>query len=459
MRRALRNFLTNLLTSGLIIAAAVAICGDVAEACQYTVRDVAFVDLGDSPYRLYVFSQGDSNEALKGTLSKALDDASGRLDDSNVVAELVDMDVASKHTAVAYLETANVTTFPVVVLVSPDNRVLQLGEGSGPVKPADLDGLIQSVIESAVRDDIFSRVLDIHSVMIVIEGGDAAPNAQTTQMAKDFIPRVRDILDVLPKPIDHPPHLIVLTREQAKKERILLWSLGVDLEDESITQVAVLFGRGRRLGPVLRFPGDDSRKFERSLAAVGQDCECGLDRSWMQGGMVPHVWNEATEKIALAKLKFDPGSPEVKTEIALLLSRGPGGKAAVADSELIFPALGYQEIELDVVAEAGVSETENAETAAAEPDVEEKTAAVRIASATPASDATAEATAEAISDAASNKPSELPPDITAKTLSMKVTETEGSSRSRLVYSVLIGLVAFVLVVGVSLLVTGRRENR
>ena len=25
-------------------------------ACRYTVRDVAFVDLGDAPYRLFVFA-------------------------------------------------------------------------------------------------------------------------------------------------------------------------------------------------------------------------------------------------------------------------------------------------------------------------------------------------------------------------------------------------------------------
>lgn len=471
----MRSVLRYLLVIGLILTAALLAGGERAVACQYNVRDVAFVDLGDSPYRLFVFSKGEATKSL----SESLEHSQNRLVESNIEAELVDLDSNAEHLAVAYLETAKVTTFPAAVLVSPDNRTLRLDDSDKPLQADELDGLVQAIVESAVRKDIMARVLDVHSVMIVVEGDADAPNAETTKMAQEFIPRVEGILDVLPKPIDHPPHLIVLTREQAAKEKILLWSLDVDLQDESITQVAVLFGRGRRLGPVLRFPGDDERKFERSLAAVGQDCECGLDRSWMQGGMIPHVWSTETEKIALAKLKFDPGSPEVKTEIAQLLSRGPGGKSAVAESEVIFPALGYQEIELDVVSESSsaaspeASESVDASEKTAVADANDaKSETTQLASRLPAASSVESGTSTASSESvASNagasselatsddkaaSESQLP--VTAKALSVTVTEEEGSSGSRWIYSVVIGLVVFVLVVGASLLFTGRREN-
>ena len=335
---------------GLLVAALAVLPAGQVDACRYTVRDVAFVDLGSSPYRLVVFSEGEPDAALV----TARDAVRDRLVDSNVVLELIDQQ-DSEHPAVALLETTDVREFPAVVLVSPDERLLVLAEGMTELDSAKLNTLVDSIIASPVREDLLSRAFDVHSTMIVVEGGDAAENERIVAMAEQFIPQVRDALPLMPKPIDGPPHLIVLTREQIAAERILLWSLGVDLEDDTATQVAILFGRARKLGPVLRFPGDDARKFERSLAVVGQDCECGLDRSWMQGDMVPHIWDEERERVAMARLRFDPGSPEVKTEIAQLLTRGPGGKQALAESDIVFPAIGYQEIELDAPEDVAVA--------------------------------------------------------------------------------------------------------
>ncbi len=343
MRRATRQTTpAALVLATLAIAFGGGLLTDNAAACQYTVRHVAFVDLGDSPYRLYFFTKGDAAASFGEAVNKVQD----RLAESNVEAELVNLDANAEHSAAPFLQTAGATEFPAAVLLSPDGRALLLAEGAEKLTAANVPNLIDDVTRSKIRDEIFSRVLDVHSVMIVIEGEDAELNERITQMTRDFIPKVRDHMPLMPKPAKEPPHMIVLTREQAKAERVLLWSVGADLQDTSIAQVALLFGRGRRLGPVLRFPGDDVDKFEYSLAVVGQDCECGLDRSWMQGDMIPHIWNEESEKVALAKLGFDPGSPEVKTEIAQLLSRGPSGKAPVDETGLVFPSLGYQEIEL-----------------------------------------------------------------------------------------------------------------
>lgn len=453
----MRQTLLFFLTGGLVIMAVGMVTARPAEACQYNVRDVAFVDLGDSPYRLFVFAKGDTTGGETTTaLREALENANDQLADSNVVSELIDLDKHPEHAATAYVEMADITTFPAAVLVSPDNRALRLSAADEPLQAGAVSELVSAVITSATREDIFKLVLDIHSVMIVVEGGAKAPNKSTAQLARDFIPRVNDILSDLPKPIDHPPHLFVMTREQAAQERILLWSLGVDLEDESVTQVAILFGRGRRLGPVLRFPGDDERKFERSLAVVGQDCECGLDRSWMQGGMVPHVWDAEMEKQAYAKLRFDPGSPEVKTEVAQLLSRGPGGKAAIAEADVIFPALGYQEIELDVVAASETSTDAGEDT-----DASEDTVATG-ASSPSASEGSVPGETESANDVASSEPatSEAAMTEAAATAEPGVElVVEESNSSRLVIAVVVGLIVFALVGGGAVFVMGGRENR
>jgi len=432
------------LIAALAITSALA-GGHIAAACQYTVRHVAFVDLGDSPYRLFVYTPAGGVDEF----TQALKTASDLLTDSNVVAELVNVDEEGEHAAETFLEAAGVTDFPAAVLVSPDNRALRLGDPNEVLQANQLSDICTAAINSQVRDEIIPRTLDTHSVMILLEGDDAETNRQITQLANNYILQIRDILPHAPKPPEKPPHLIVLSPEQAQAERILLWSLGIDVTDRTATQIAVIFGRGRRIGPVLRFPQDETRKLERSLAAVLQDCECGLDRSWMQGNMIPHIWDEATEKLALAKLNFDPGSPEVKTEIAQLLSRGPSGKAALAESELIFPALGYQEIELDVPDTATP-----AEKVSGEPD----SAALVAQAAAPLIDTSSTTATEATVDAPAIEatPVDTADESPASTFTVEIEPSSGIS---MIGWVVIGLVAIALLGGGMVLAMGGGENR
>jgi len=106
------------------------------------------------------------------------------------------------------------------------------------------------------------------------------------------------------------------------QELVLLWSLGVDDPNDEDTIIAPTMGRMRRLGDPLIVPGAASSDLEARLGLVGLDCECGLDRKWMQGVMVPHDWTTDDEAKALAVLGFDPGNPLVVAEIQRILSRG-----------------------------------------------------------------------------------------------------------------------------------------
>ena len=148
--------------------------------------------------------------------------------------------------------------------------------------------------------------------------------------------------------------MIRFSPAEAQREKVLLWSLGVDLEQKSVTQIALLFGRGRKLGPVLQIPGSRQQDLWRSLEVVGNDCECGLDRSWMQGPMIPHDWSTSDEAEALAALGFDPGNPLVKAEISRILARGPLDPKQSQRSleELLPPQMQLGEIDIDALVSA-----------------------------------------------------------------------------------------------------------
>ncbi len=75
--------------------------------------------------------------------------------------------------------------------------------------------------------------------------------------------------------------------------------------------------------------GDDitAQRVEDYLGVVGADCECGLDRKWMQGSMLPIRWEEPLRERLAAGLGFDPEDPMVKTEISILVSKSAKGGA------------------------------------------------------------------------------------------------------------------------------------
>jgi hypothetical protein len=83
------------------------------------------------------------------------------------------------------------------------------------------------------------------------------------------------------------------------------------------------------------------------MAVVGQDCECGLDRVWMQGERFPLAWGRAEKQAAFAELGFDPDNPKVKAEISRIIARGPNsrpsGKPQSASDNFDQLALGYSE--------------------------------------------------------------------------------------------------------------------
>ncbi|MCA9258149.1 MAG: hypothetical protein KDA61_03060, partial [Planctomycetales bacterium] len=327
-------------------------CPATVSACRYNVRDVAFVVLNDRPYELSI-AWRDSAGAI--STAKFIDIASEVLTDSNVVADfgggrdvgpLTPIDASQPSTFGDPHDTAALT------LTSPDARTLSLPLPNAVV---DDDRLLRQaiarVVHSPLRSQLTARLPDSYALVLVVECSDERLNQRAMSMADNAIARIVATMPELPKSAGGPPRAIVVPAELLDEERVLLWSLSIDVRPQRDAQIVMLFGRGRRLGPVLNVSNSTDDDVLRSLAVAGLDCECELDRSWMQTAMIPHFWSRADEQRAADILQFDPGHALVKVEISRILSRGPDSRGVVQSDanvravEAMLP--GLQIVDLD----------------------------------------------------------------------------------------------------------------
>ena len=104
--------------------------------------------------------------------------------------------------------------------------------------------------------------------------------------------------------------------------------------NSSTPQIAVLYGRGRRMGPVLSGKRLTENNLLNLLSLIGADCECGLDRSWLLGTMVPLRWPPDLRELLVHQLGFDVENPLIKSEMSQILSISQSGKNQQSEDRL-----------------------------------------------------------------------------------------------------------------------------
>ncbi len=308
------------IVSTLVLVVLLVGTGTPALACKYCVRDVAFVDLGDSGYTLQLFAA--EAPSLDIQPRRTLRDAcAAYLTDTVVTVELPTEKPAWATDSIS------------VRLVRGDDALtLPLYFGAQSAQSDDASAWsdrawdrIESVITSPARRRALAVALDVHSVVFLLEGNDPETNARAHRIVTESKTAIDKTLSTLPKPMENGPHVVTVSFAERSAERVLMWSLGIEVTDADAV-IAPVMGRLRRLGDPLVVPGAARDDLVERLALVGLDCECGLDRKWMQGAMVPHDWTTDTEAAAVAALGFDPGNPLVKAEISRILARGGDGE-------------------------------------------------------------------------------------------------------------------------------------
>ena len=316
-------------------------------ACRYNVRDVGFVDLGGTPYAVYCFV----NESTPQEFVEAFQEVTAAgLMDSNVVPVLVNVDTNKTHPAIRYLEKFNVRSYPTLLIVSGEGRPMPPIIFDGAADPkAKLWSLVDDLLKSQKRVEILDKLVKTFAVVVVVEGPNDDENKTARGNAEQAIKHIASQMNLMPKLVSKPPELVVVDHASVEKEKTLLWAICIDTNESDITKpfAAVMYGRGRVMGDVLEYDRANKDTLVGLLSIVGADCECGLDRKWMQGNMIPLVWDDDIQRMAAKNLGFDPENPTVKMEISLILKKGPNENLVNRDPDAI-PAVGfgYQEIEV-----------------------------------------------------------------------------------------------------------------
>ena len=317
--------------------------------CRYNVREVGFIDVGAEAYRLFVYlptgASPDETARLKETADAALAD-------SNVRFEAVIVGADANQPATEFLVIHGITSLPAAVLVSPDGQSipLSLAMAGGSLGQA-ISSVVDHGLHSPTRQQILEKAADSYGVVLLIEGPQQDRNANAREVISTVIGRMREQLDLLPKPIARPPEVVTLDQPSLDRERVLLWSLSLKAQDINEPCAAVLYGRGRWIGPLFKGGMLTADPLTEMLLVIGSDCECGLDHRFLQGTMLPTRWDEELREKMVKSIGFDPEDPMVKMEMISIVRRGMAG------FEGLDMPLGYREIQIGSDANQGAGQT------------------------------------------------------------------------------------------------------
>jgi len=325
-------------------------CMHSALACRYNVRETGFVDLGGEPYVLCGYVDGNTPADIKTGLRRISDEV---LAESNVIVRVIDRDRQKDHPAMKHFD-ANDVSGPSAVLISPDGQILRVSITQPGLPAQTMAGesfektfraALNRILSSPKRRELLLKVSRAYGVVLLIEGPDAGQNEKAKQAALAAIEQVKSQMEFLPKPIAHPPELVVMDFNSLADERILLWSIGLEPKDVNEPHAIIIYGRTRWIGPLFKGEQITEDDLASVLFVVGADCECGFDYRWLQGTMLPAKWDQKTHERAVESLGFDPESPMIKMEIGSIIGRGMGGYSYPGMSPAGAPgAFGYQEL-------------------------------------------------------------------------------------------------------------------
>jgi len=313
-------------------------------SCRYTVREIGFSDIGSIPYHICIFVKSDMPEKDISTIKKL---SFALLYETNVKPEIINIDQEKDSITRCYLDKYNIHSFPSALFVSPQGESMTFSfRYPGRSFDESVWLLFEKLVSSVIRESIIDQLLQSYCVVLVIEGKNELKNKNAIHEANEAVREISGTFDQMPKVINSPPGILVIPHEKILDERILLMSLGIREEEAIEPYVAIIYGRGRIIGPVLRGEQITKRTLYNLLAVVGADCECGLDQTWILGKMIPLRWESSVQSELARFLGFDVENPLVKAEMSRILSLKP------APDNLLDPMGGillrYSEGKLDI---------------------------------------------------------------------------------------------------------------
>ena len=286
-------------------------------ACRFNVRETGFVDLGVGYYHLFYFVDSEMSADDLAQLETLGNEV---LAEHSIVFGIVPVDQEPDHPALRYLRSLEEWSLPAAVLVSPTGDSFWLGPLWEDVSSIDqVRGGLESVYASPVRSRIAEELSTAFAVVLLFEGQDEVENGRARTSLLQAIETLEAELEYFPKPIKKGPVLVSLGREELTSERVLLWSFGVESGGLQQPIAAILYGRGRWIGPLMIGDEITLDLVARVLFIVGADCECDLDPRLLRGTGIPLPWNNSLQEIVSRDLGFDPDNPLVRMEVSQIM--------------------------------------------------------------------------------------------------------------------------------------------
>ena len=310
---------------------------DNGMACRYTVREIGFADFGKDSYQLILFKDGTISE----TDIKLFENiSSAALLNTNITGKVIDIKKEKSSPFLKYYHRPDKGQWPDLIFVSPAEKVKVLRLYRQEDFTQSIWALLETIVTSPARDRLREHIVASYGVIYFIEGSRADENSVAERTIKQAVERTEQIMTSLPKPVNKPPRVIRIKADDRESEDILLWSLGWEGNESKKPAVAIMYGRGRRMGPMLE--GDFIREevITNMLRFVGEDCECGLDRTWMLGTMIPLRWDSDLKSNVLSEYGFDADNPLVVSEMIQILSVAPARTNRSVDTGILY---GYTE--------------------------------------------------------------------------------------------------------------------
>lgn len=328
-----------------ILTAAICLLAGPSLACRYNVRDIGFVDLGIDSCILFVLVDNETQPAVVDSLKAII---SEKFEETDLRAELVSISDDPAHPAVEVAKAAGITSPPALLFVAPDGRARPVEVPPDPAAfNTTLGPALEALAASPLRQQIAESCAQSYGLILIIEGLDAAQNAAAQDAADAAAKLITEHLGRLPKPIAKGPVTVTLRRGDFQREELLLWWLNLQPDAIRRPHAVVFYGRARQIGPVIKDDEVNENILANVLAIIGADCECSLDRRWMEGPLLPARWPAEARARLAESLGFDPDSPMVKMEVGMILRKGPtsAGRFDVADLGAV--PFGYQELAID----------------------------------------------------------------------------------------------------------------
>jgi hypothetical protein len=282
-----------------------------SQACRYTVRELGFSDLAAPPYRLVVCHQQVLTTSQNEKLARLIETT---IAGSNLEIMFVNSEQEPGHPVLRFFPAGHME-YPCALLFSPDSSLLPYRfAGAGQEIDAFAAKTIQTALHSPARQALLNDTPSYHAAVMLFDGKDANQTKATATLIRNAIQQVEPVLPLMPKPAAKPPFIIKVPFSEQSRESVLMWSLGLT-ESAPRPQAVILYGRGRKMGPVLLNDSLTTEAIYNFLLYIGADCECDMDRSYLNGYLIPLYWSTATRERIGRMLGFDPENPLVKRDM------------------------------------------------------------------------------------------------------------------------------------------------